>query len=143
MAVICDKPSCTVEFERGDSPEEKRYCCHIHKTTGADIRNMLKGVPVIHARRHHVAMREILFLEGRAKPEEDNMSLSMINPCSKDAYWGYGYDHSRRTASRLSTNTNDYIWEPWLDNMARQRGQLIQMYIHGIVDENGEPIEGT
>ena len=75
------------------------------------------GHRILNYGKHHYAMAALKAALGDPRPQ--GMTLSLTNPTSASAYWGYYHRNGTRVSYRLSTNPDDYVWESDGDNKRR------------------------
>lgn len=112
------------------------------RARGADAlqlaRKLERRERIRHASHHHKGMAELKSQRGSPRPE--GMTLSLINPCSLNCYWGRDYSRGSSKQTRLSVNPDDYTWESIQDNGRRSKNQMLLMFSEGFIDINGDPI---
>lgn len=121
------------------SEGRRRYERKRRKDARKYIPALKKGSPQKNPNVHHRAMSSIKAELGDPRPE--GMTLSLINPVSKDCYWGRKLVGGAEKKCRLSTNPGDYIWEDLSSNVSRNLHQWLMMYEYEVIDINGQPIK--
>jgi hypothetical protein len=81
-------------------------------------RKLRMGTQIMDAHHHHRGMRWLKAHLGDPRPAS-NLQLSLVNPDSPRAYWGFTWVNEEQRPYRLSTDPDDYVWETSQENHDR------------------------